>query len=85
MPHCFDRQSAEWAIGRCSLTYGFQFCLRAQEKEDTMQAINACRRLEGKTALITGASRGIGRAIAEAFGREGARVVVNYVSDELVK
>lgn len=39
-------------------------------------------RLAGKNALITGASRGIGRAIAVAFGREGANVAVNYVSDQ---
>ena len=36
------------------------------------------RQLEQKIAVVTGASSGIGRSIALAFGREGASVVVNY-------
>jgi 3-oxoacyl-[acyl-carrier protein] reductase len=39
--------------------------------------------LEGKTALITGASRGIGKAIAQKFAKEGANIAItNIVEDE---
>ena len=39
-------------------------------------------RLAGKVALVMGAQQGIGKAIALAFGREGAHVVVNYLDDQ---
>ena len=41
--------------------------------------------LKDKVALITGASQGLGRALALAFAREGARVVVNARSEDSVR
>jgi acetoacetyl-CoA reductase len=47
------------------------------------------KRLEGQVAVVTGASRGLGRACAEELAREGAAIVANYftnqeLADELV-
>jgi acetoacetyl-CoA reductase len=38
------------------------------------------KRLDGKTAIVTGAGRGIGRAIAKELGETGANVVINYAT-----
>ncbi|MBI2167475.1 MAG: SDR family NAD(P)-dependent oxidoreductase [Candidatus Omnitrophica bacterium] len=40
------------------------------------------KRFQTKVAVITGGSRGIGRAIAEQFAREGAAIVLNYLRNE---
>lgn len=47
-----------------------------------MNSANASLPLADRNALITGADRGIGRAIALGYARAGANIVVNYLSEE---
>lgn len=51
---------------------------KADHGEDSY---SGCRRLEGTAALITGADSGIGRAVALAFAREGADVLISYLDE----
>lgn len=48
------------------------------------QRNGGCMRFTNKIAIVTGGSRGIGKAIALQLGREGATVVVNYKSNTLL-
>ncbi len=52
----------------------------SQYPEPVAPNVPARRLLEGQTAIVTGASSGIGKAIAIELGRSGANVVVNYVT-----
>jgi NAD(P)-dependent dehydrogenase (short-subunit alcohol dehydrogenase family) len=52
---------------------------RPDHGEDTYRG---SERLQGRKAVITGADSGIGRAVAIAFAREGADVVLSYLPDE---
>lgn len=52
---------------------------RADHGQDTYMGKE---RLQGRRALITGADSGIGRAVAIAFAREGADMVLNYLPEE---
>ncbi len=48
--------------------------------QEGYQAMDATQHLKGKVAIVTGASRGIGRSTALALAASGANVVVNYAS-----
>lgn len=58
---------------------GFEYVMNPRPVSERAKP---CRRLEGKTALITGGDSGIGRAVAYSFAKEGADVVIVYYNED---
>jgi hypothetical protein len=54
----------------------------AEQPDHGEESYRGSGRLEGRRALITGGDSGIGRAVAIAYAREGADVVLSYLEDE---
>src|ERR1700738_4949065 len=54
---------------------------RANKPDHGEESYRGSGRLSGKAAIITGADSGIGRAVAIAFAREGADVMISYLDE----
>ena len=58
---------------------GFEYVM---EPKPVSECGKACRKLEGKTALVTGGDSGIGRAVAYDFVKQGANVAIAYYDED---
>jgi short chain dehydrogenase len=54
----------------------------APQPDHGEESYKGCGKLEGRAAIITGGDSGIGRAVAIAFAREGADILISYLPEE---
>lgn len=81
-PSIFEEDMIDSSDAHCLSQAG------ALKADVTCVCRNEVNMLKNKTVVVTGAAKGIGKAVALAFAREGCNIVLNYrssVSDELIK
>ena len=71
----FEPLASQKMIFGTEMMYNLEVTLETIGKEKVMG-----KRLDGQTAIVTGAGRGIGLAIARELAATGANIVINYVT-----
>ncbi|WCJ38762.1 3-oxoacyl-[acyl-carrier-protein] reductase FabG [Euphorbia peplus] len=65
-------------LHRSTMSFSAASGIRAQVATAEQAAADAAQKVESPVVVVTGASRGIGKAVALAFGKAGCKVLVNY-------